>query len=490
MLFGKKSERFIATDENQLNLFGEDQLIAEQQEAEAEQEEVTYKRTKAKKQPKRTVALPAHLTRKVEVIEPELKEGQVIVKEIGREITEILEYVPGQLYVKRYERPKYVVQEPQEALAQQASSEDDSSQADSNEESEATTIAIAELPTQVIPRGNAGASLLAFILTSKFIDHLPFYRQRMIFRRLDVEIAASTIGGWMNQSCQLLEGLYHLLVEQVQQSTYLQADESPLKVQDKHTKGATHQGYMWVYHDPVLKNVVFRYDPSRSQRVPADFFKGMNAFVQTDGYAGYNALERHENKQITLLACMAHARRKFEQAKENDRATAEEALLYFQQLYAIERQAREGNYSHKQRQELRAHKAEPLLEEFYKWLLDKRDQLLPKSKIALAVSYTLNLWSRLRKYTADGRYEIDNNFVENSIRPLALGRKNYLFAGSHNAAQRAAMMYSLFASCKANQINPYDWLKEVLELIPDHKANKLEELLPSSPCFSKFKLEK
>ena len=475
MIFGSKSERFIPSDDSQLALFEEtDKEQAPTQEA---PEEVRYKRQKAKKKPKRTIELPAHLRRDTQVLEPELEAGQ-LGKIIGREVTETLEYIPGELYVKRIERPKYLVEQSQK---QEASAEDE--RANVEESAEEQQVVIADLPTQVIPRGNAGASLLAYILVAKFMDHLPFYRQRMIFKRSGVDIAPSTIGGWMKQSCQLLEGLYHLLVEQVRQSSYLQADESPLKVQDNRKKGETHQGYMWVVHDPVTKNVVFQYDPSRSNRVPADFFKGVKAMVQTDGYQSYNVLEQHQNKEITLMACMAHARRKFVEARDNDQATADKALHYFQQLYELERKAREQNFRDKQRKELRQNKALPVLEKFHTWLLSTRDEMLPKSKIGVAVNYTLNLWERLQKYTEDGRYEIDNNFVENTIRPLALGRKNYLFAGSHEAAQRAAMVYSLFASCKASELNPYAWLKEVLEVIPDHKANRLHELLPSSPRF-------
>lgn len=464
-MFGTKSERFISEQSSdQLNLFGERDT---ENPAEEPEEEISYKRKKKKKnKAKRIVELPSHLRREVEVIEPELNPAQTNFRKIGIEVTETLEYTPGDFYVRRIERPKYVIVK----------------QNHQQEEAD-EKIVIAEMPTQVIPRGNAGASLLAFILVAKYVDHLPFYRQRMIFRRSEVDIAPSTIGGWMNQSCQLLEGLYHLLVDQMQQSSYLQADESPIKVQDKHKKGATHQGYMWVYHDPVCKNVVFQYDPSRSQRVPANFFVGMDAMVQTDGYKAYNVLEKHQNKSITLMACMAHARRKFDQALDNDQATAEKALHYFQHLYTIEQEAREQNLSYDQRKQLRHEKAQPILDQFHLWLQEVKGGPLPKSKIAIAVNYTLDLWNRLQKYTQDGRYEIDNNFVENTIRPLALGRKNYLFAGSHDAAQRAAMIYSLFASCKANGLNPYKWLKDVLQVISDHKVNKLYELLPSSTRF-------
>jgi transposase len=470
LIYGSKSERFISEkDTNQLSFFDE---AATEPPVEPEVEEVTYKRKKKKKdKPKRTIELPSHLRRKVEVIEPELDASQGDVKKIGTEVTEILEYTPGDLYVRRIERPKYVIKEQQE-----------------DQESD-DKVVVADMPTQVIPKGNAGASLLAYILTAKFIDHLPFYRQRMIFKRSGVDIAPSTIGGWMNQSCKLLEGLYYILVEQVKNSPYIQADESPIKVLDKVKKGTTHQGYMWTFHAPLLNLVAYYYAPSRSQKVPLEFLGESEGVVQTDGYGAYGVLERAGRMKIILHACMAHARRKFVEAEQNDGKRAEAALLYFQKLYDIERVAREEGMDYNQRGDLRKREAVPVLDAFKEWLDENKHQVLPKSKIGGAIAYTLNLWSRLVRYTDAGHFEIDNNLVENAIRPLAVGRKNYLFAGSHEAAQRIAMMYSLFASCKVNQIDSYRWLEEVLRVIPDHKVTKLEELLPSNERFAKFKLQ-
>lgn len=223
MIHGSKSERFIPTDSGQTSLFEEEQKEQEQAPSEEETEEVSYQRKKAKKQPKRAIELPNHLRRVTHTIEPEL-DREKLGRKIGVEVNETLHYVPGELYVERLERPKYIIEDSPEEPQEKALSESENL---TEELPENTKIAIAELPTQVIPRGNAGASLLAYILVAKFIDHLPFYRQRMIFKRSDVDIAPSTIGGWMNKTCELLDGLYHLLVEQVQKSNYLQADESP-----------------------------------------------------------------------------------------------------------------------------------------------------------------------------------------------------------------------------------------------------------------------
>ncbi len=177
---------------------------------------------------------------------------------------------------------------------------------------------------------------------------------------------------------------------------------------------------------------------------------------------------------------MAHARRKFEHSLNNDKDRAEKALLYFQELYDVENIAKKQNMSWVERFQLRKQKSIPVLNEFEKWLKENKLLVLPKSAIGGAISYTLNLWGRLTGYTQNGKYEIDNNLIENSIRPLALGRKNYLFAGSHEGAKRAAMMYSFFGSCKINNVNPYEWLKYVLSVISDYKASKLNELIPDN----------
>jgi len=206
--------------------------------------------------------------------------------------------------------------------------------------------------------------------------------------------------------------------------------------------------------------------------------KDYRGALQADGYSGYDAFEKQPG--ITLLACMAHARRKFEEALKNDKTRSEHALKLIQQLYAIERHAREQKMKPEKRKELRQEKSVAILEEFHGWLKENICITLPQSAIGKAIGYTLNLWSRLIRYLDDGRYEIDNNLIENSIRPVALGRKNYLFAGSHEGAHRAAIMYSFFATCKINNIEPFDWLTKVLSRIPDHSIQRLEELLPQN----------
>ena len=453
MIFGSKSERFVANDDtSQLSLFGEG---AKQEPQPTKTEEITYTRTKPvedKKRPVR-VPLPSHLPRVEETIEPEgLEEGAV---KIGEEVTEILEYNPARLYVRKIIRPKYAFPK-----------------------GKTEGIIIGELPSLPIPKGNAGASLLAHIMVSKYVDHLPFYRQIQIYKRQGLVLTGSTINGWFNATAELLKPLYDVLAHEVLDSDYLQADESPIGVQSSHKKGALHTGYQWVYRSPIKRQVLFKYHHGRGHEAPQALLKDFTGVLQTDGYKAYQSMRT--NGEITMLACMAHARRYFEKALDNDTLLAQTMLKQMQRLYEIERKAKEREISNQVRKRYRQLYALPVLDEMEAWLKENISQVLPKSAIGKAIAYTLNLWPRLKGYINDGRYEIDNNMIENAIRPLALGRKNYLFAGSHNAAQHAAMFYSFFASCKINGVNPLEWLTDVLNCIPEHKANKLTELLPNN----------
>ena len=452
MIFGSKRERFVPSGTSgaeQLSLFGTPQGNAPQQET----EEIIYTRTKQtskKKQIPVRAALPAHLPRVEEVIEPDnIKEG---AKKIGEEVTEILEYNPSELFVRKIIRPKY-------ALPQDSG------------------VVIGELPTLPIPKGNAGPGLLSHILVSKFIDHLPFYRLIKMIARQGVVISDSTFNGWFNAAVDLITPLYDVLKEELLQSDYIQADESPIGVQDKQKKGKLHQGYQWVFRSPEKGLVLFKYNKSRKREAAEDILQGFTGTLQTDGYTVYQNLRVKGN--ITLLGCMAHARRYFEKALDNDKRRGEQAMIMFQKLYKTERKCRDLNLFHEARKEMRQSEAKPVLDEFKEFLAENISVVPPKSAIGKAVNYTSNLWPNLERYIEDGKYEIDNNMIENTIRPLALGRKNYLFAGSHKAAQRAAVMYSFFATCKVNDVEPFAWLKDVLTRIPDHKANKLHELLPA-----------
>jgi transposase len=450
MIFGAKSERFVPISTDQLALFD----LESKQKQEPQSETISYTRNKPEQKSTTghgRLLLPAHLPRVDHVIEPEGKvEG---AKKIGEEITEVLEYTPGKLYVNRYIRPKYVLPEEK-------------------------GIVIGMLPSLPIPRGNAGAGLLAHIMVSKYVDHLPFYRQVQQFKREDVQLSESTLNGWFTGGCKLIEPLYEHHKKQVQQAQYLMADETPIPVQTKDKPGSTHKGYLWVYYAPLERMVLFDYRKSRSREGPVEFLKDFKGILQTDGYEAYRIFE---NKQgITLLACMAHARRKFDEAKGNDPERSQYMLALMQQLYALEREARERELSHEDRQQLRQEKSVPVLQQMERWMKQEIQKVLPQSAIGKAIAYTLSLWPRLIRYTEDGRAEIDNNLVENSIRPVAVGRKNYLFAGSHEGAGRAALIYSMLGTCKQHNVNPFLWLRDVFTCLPEAKQSQLNRFLPQN----------
>ena len=450
LIYGAKSERFVSTNPDQATLFD----LPTEQPQENPTEEITYTRNKPqveKKQPLR-LELPSHLERREEVIDPEnLPKGAI---KIGEAVTEVLEYEPASAYVRRIVRNKYIVEQTDEE----------------------TRFAIAPLPTLPIPKGNAGASMISHLLVSKFVDHLPFYRQVQILKRQKLEIAESTINGWFNAGCDLLNPLYMALKTQMLSSDYLMADETPIPVQTKDKPGATHKGYHWVYYDPVHRLVLFDYRKSRGMEGPDEMFKEFAGYLQTDGYNAYNHFEKQP--QITLLACMAHARRKFQHAQENNPSLAGQALEMFRQLYDIERQARENKLEAEDIKALRQEQSKPVLDQMEAWFREQIIVVPPKSAIGIALAYTLHLWPRLIRYIENGRFHIDNNLIENSIRPVALGRKNYLFAGSHEAAQQAAVIYSILATCKLHEVEPFAYLTKILSIIPDYPANQLHTLLP------------
>jgi transposase len=397
--------------------------------------------------------LPAHLRREETTIEPGMiPEGS---KRIGEEITEELDYVPGELFVKKYVRPKY---------------------ASAVSENGSTQIVIAPMPVRPIDKAIAGSGLLAQVVIDKYVDHLPLYRQMQRFERSGVKLAYATITDWISATCKLLSPLYEALKAEVLQSGYLHADETPIKVLDKDKKGTTHRGYYWVYNHSPGKLVFFDYQEGRGEQGPQGILKDYKGYLQTDGYAVYDSFDQREG--ITLLHCMAHARRYFIDAQNNDADRAAYVLERMQQLYARERSYKEQGLTYEQCKETRSTEAAPILEELGRWMKDQYCEVFPKSPIGKALAYSIQRWDRLCLYTTNGALCIDNNPVENSIRPVAIGRKNYLFCGSHEAAKRTAMLYSLLGTCKLHGLNPFTWLKDVLERLPSHSIKNVAELLP------------
>ena len=467
-LFGKMSERFISSDPDarQLDIFGEQLSDKEKEELEkaASQEQkliTSTLTTKTSRTPRKDISLE-NLRVEETVIDPEGINPEEYVC-IGSDVTNKLAYKPAEFYVKRIIRRKF-------ALKNQSEQQ--------SEGKERPTILIASLPESPIHKCMADTSLLTEIIIQKYLYHIPFHRQIARFTDLGVRISSSTVGDWFSQSCELLRPLYDHLRRRVLSTDYIQVDESTIPVIDNEKK-RTVKGYLWVVRNPDNGEVFFHYDRgSRSEKTAMLLLHGFKGAIQSDGYQVYKRFEALEGK--LMLGCWAHARRKFDEALAENKKLANEALLQIQSLYAVEREADETGATPEQRKELRRTKAYPILVTFEKWLYDNYKALLPQSRTAKAISYTYSLFPKLSRYHLDGRYRIDNNLVENAIRPLAIGRKNYLFCGNGEAAIRAAVMYSLLGSCKAAGVNPTEWLEDVISRIYSYSNGKgnLEELLP------------
>ena len=420
MIFGHKRERFVAeVNANQLSLFSGEEISTA--EPAVDTQHIEYDRKTPKKHPGRT-ALPDHLPVEEIIIEPEEDTGGM--KRIGEEITETLDYTPASLVRRRTIRPKYAKQDGE-------------------------GVVIGKLPSRPLPKAIAEASLLAYVIVSKFIDHLPFYRQIQRFKReYQWEVSDSTINEWFVAVCTLLHPLYELHKRKILESGYMQADESGISVLDQdHPKGI-HKGYMWVYYAPRLKWVCFHYRKGRGKNGPKEMLSDYQGILQTDGWHVYD--DYAEVPGISLIGCLAHARRKFHESLKNNKAKSEQALAIFQRIYAADRPVKE--LEDHERKPYREKHVQPILEELRQWIeIELKTIKERKSSYGKALIYATNQWPKLIRIMEYGQVELDNNLIENKIRPLALGRKNYLFAGSQDAAQRIAMMYSwLFRSDHAS----------------------------------------
>jgi transposase len=465
------SEKYIPVDpaQRKIDFDGLDVLPEEEGTIKSAASEIdTYKRNKPehiKKQPVR-LTLPEDLRREEEIIEPEgIDENWV---RIGEEVTEQLEHKPGEIYVRRIIRHKYVLKK--DLQLQQELDMDGSLN---------KTVKIASLPLLPLPRSNAGASLLAELIMGKYMYHLPFHRQISLFKLEGIRMPASTVNDWFAGCSDLLRALYYRLKEIVLECDYIQIDESTVPVIN-HEKQRAVKAYLWVVRDVMKKLVFFYYDKgSRAQKVVIELLHNFKGAVQTDGYEAYSIYEN--KKGVLLLGCWAHARRKFIEALKEDKAGAQYALEQIGLIYAVESMADDQELDYQKRAELRARLAYPILFGFERWIVSYMPKALPKGRMSQALTYTYSLFHRLSRYHLDGRYQIDNNLVENTIRPLALGRKNYMFCGNHDAAENAAIMYSLLGCCAATDVNPREWLNDVLTRIPYYNNDyslDLADLLP------------
>lgn len=403
--------------------------------------------------------LPEHLPREVRKYLPKQEAcpdcgGKL--KLLGEDVSEILEYVPARFKVIRQVRPKLAC-----ACCER--------------------IVQAAAPSRPIERGVAGPSLLAHVLVSKYCDHLPLYRQSEIYAREGVELERSTLADWVGGTSALLAPLVEALRHHVMSATKLHADDTPVPVLAP-GNGKTKTGRLWTYMrddrpagDATPAAVWFAYSPDRKGEHPRAHLGNFTGTLQADGYAGFDAV--YETGRIQEAACWAHVRRKFYDLHVAHKSqVAAEAIERIAALYAIEKEIR--GHAADERREVRHAQARPLLDSLKQWLEETLGKLSRKSDTALAVRYALSRWEALLRYVDDGRIEIDNNAAERSLRTVALGRKNYLFAGSDAGGERAAAIYSLIGTAKLNGLDPEAYLRDLLSRIADHPINRIEELLP------------
>ena len=378
------------------------------------------------------------------------------LRRLGEDVTELLEYVPASFKVIRHVRPKYSCRRC-EAITQ------------------------APMPSLPIERGRPGPGLTAHVLVSKYADHLPLYRQSGIYERQGIELERSTLADWVGRSSALVAPLVDALRRDVMSSGVLHGDDTPVPVLAPGA-GKTKTGRLWTYvrdgrphGDTRPPAAVYFYSPDRKGEHPAAHLKSFKGTLHADGYAGFNAI--FEKGAIIEAACWAHVRRKFFDEYEAKKAPiAREALDRIGALYGIEEEAR--GKPPDERRRLRQEKSKPLLDDLHAWFSATKQKLSQKTALAAAIRDTLSRWRALTRFVDDGRLEVDNNAAERSIRPLALGRKNYLFAGSDKGGERAAAIYSLIETAKLNGLDPEAYLRDVIARIADHPINRITQLLP------------
>ncbi len=454
--FGRKSEKLDRQIEQlELRL---DELQATQEENTSASHRYPLSPRNGNEKPARR-PLPEHLPREVRKYLPKqdaCPDCGGKLKLLGEDVSEILEYVPARFKVIRQVRPKLAC-----ACCER--------------------IVQAQAPSRPIERGVAGPGLLAHVLVSKYCDHLPLYRQSEIYAREGVELERSTLADWVGGTSALLAPLVEALRRHVMSATKLHADDTPVPVLAP-GNGKTKTGRLWTYvrddrpaGDGTPAAVWFAYSPDRKGEHPQAHLGHFTGTLQADGYAGFDAV--YETGHIREAACWAHVRRKFYDLHVAHKSpVAVEAMERIAALYAVEKEIR-GNLAD-ERREVRNAQARPLLDSLKQWLEETLGKLSRKSDTALAVRYALSRWDALLRYVDDGRIEIDNNAAERSLRTIALGRKNYLFAGSDAGGERAAAIYSLIGTAKLNGLDPESYLRNVLSRIADHPINRIEELLP------------
>lgn len=449
--FGRRSEQLDSTQASLLDEMIDGDIAAIEDEL-AQLRARGESLVEVAQKPKRT-PLPEHLPRTVIHHEPDHTQCGCgcAMKRIGEDVAEKLEYIPGVFTVERHVRGKWVC-------------------------STCEILVQAPVPAQIIDKGIPTAGLLAQVLVAKYADHLPLYRQESIFGRAGLALPRSTLGQWVGVCGVRLQPLVDALREELLTHGVLHADEMPIQVLDPGKK-KTHRAYLWAYCPSSYANmrgVVYDFAPSRAGGHARTFLADWRGKLVCDDYSGYKA---SFGAGVIEIGCMAHARRKFHELHVNHKSLlAEQALVFIGALYDVEREA--SALSSDDRRELRERKARPIIQTLHDWMIGHRQKVPEGSAIAKALDYSLKRWAALTRYLDHGDVPIDNNWVENQIRPWAVGRSNWLFAGSLRAGQRAAAVMSLVRSAQLNGHDPYAYMKDVLTRLPTHKQSVIGELLP------------
>jgi transposase len=475
--YGRSSEKLTIEDTRQGRLFDEAEMLSTEPEGPPVIEIVrilktVYNRRKAGRRP-----LSAKLAR-IEVVvdlgveeKKAIPEGYELVR-IGEETSEQVHEIPQKYVVIRTVRPKYIVK----SVAGSGKPKPTG----------APQILVAPAPARILPRSIATPSLLSSVLTGKFCDALPFYRQERMFKRFGLEISRQDMANWAMAVAAKLNGLIVLMKDELLSASYLHCDETYFQVMGEEDRPASSKSYMWVMTGGSGNNrvVLYRYHATREADFISKFLATYSGFLQTDGYSGYEAIGEKEG--IIHVACWAHARRRFVEAFEAamKKGSAGEAIELIGKIYGIEKKLREEYFGDKGSKDAEAFSAErrklvePIFVEFKSWLMTKATEVLPKSALGTAISYTLELWPRLIRYLDCPYLTPDNNEAERAIRPFTVGRKNWVISGSPRGAAASADLYSLIETIKLNGLEPYYALRYILTMLPVTPAERLVELLP------------
>ena len=467
-LFGRKSEKLPIIDPNYPDLFAG--MIPEnaQQIADAHDEavdKIVMTKEERRQEKKNRIMMEDLPVLEQVILTPDNLDTN-LYKKIGQEVTRIVEHKPGQLYIKEIIREKWGLKD-NTATAPKGMS----------------GVLIAPMPLLPIYKGIAGASLLAEILLQKYEYHMPYYRQIKQYSHLGMKgLTESTVDGWFKQTMELLKPLYEVLKEEVMKADYVQADETTTPVMNKESHKAAKE-YLWMVRAVIQRLVLFHYDQgSRAGAVIESLANRYNfkGYLQCDGFAGYETAFK-TNPDVWLVNCMVHIRRHFEQALDENRPMAEHGLTEIQHLYKIEHMCDDAGLSPDERKAKRQELARPIMEAMKLWMETEGVKYSENSLIGKAITYAYTRWDNMMRYLEDGRILLDNNLAENEIRPVTLGRKNYLFCGNHEAAQNMAVVCSLLATCRNHDVNPRDYLNDVISQMPYHTKASHEELLQLLP---------